>query len=217
MPPRAVLFDFDGVIADTENIHIAAWQRTLSRMGWELTDEAALLAAEIDDRVFVTELFERRKIEGADLDGWLIRKQELTETLLADSVPIYPGVAALIEALRSKGVRLGVVTTTRHRNVEIVLEAANLRAAIEIIIAKEDVAAVKPAPDGYRLALERLGVSSADAVALEDSPTGVESAGAANLRVVAVGHRRPDGEWSGGVYLRDLVDLDATVKALGFP
>ena len=51
MHPRAVLFDFDGVIADTENVHIVAWQRTLDRMGWELTDEAAAVAAEVDDRL----------------------------------------------------------------------------------------------------------------------------------------------------------------------
>ena len=75
MPPRAVLFDFDGVIADTENVHVAAWQRTLARIGWELADEAAARAAEIDDRFFLQELFGRRKIEGADLDGWIRRAE----------------------------------------------------------------------------------------------------------------------------------------------
>ena len=72
--PLAVLFDFDGVLADTENVHVAAWQRTLARIGWELADEAAARAAEIDDRYFLQELFGRRNIEGADLDGWIRRK-----------------------------------------------------------------------------------------------------------------------------------------------
>ena len=215
MPPRAVLFDFDGVIVDTENVHVAAWQRTLSRMGWELSDEAALRAAEIDDRVFLTELFAARKIERPDLDGWLGRKQELTESMLADAPQVYPGVSSLVEALRSKGVRLGIVTTTWRRNVEIVLQVSNLAGAFEVIIAKEDVEAVKPAPEGYRLALDRLKISTAEAVAIEDSPTGVEAARAAGLRVVAVGHRRPDGEWSGGHYLRDLADLATTLEILG--
>ena len=55
-----MLFDFDGVIADTENHHVAAWERTLGRLGWELADEAAARAAEIDDRYFLQELFSRR-------------------------------------------------------------------------------------------------------------------------------------------------------------
>jgi beta-phosphoglucomutase len=50
MPLKAVLFDFDGVIADTDNHHIAAWQRTLAAMGWQVVDEVAARAAEIDDR-----------------------------------------------------------------------------------------------------------------------------------------------------------------------
>jgi beta-phosphoglucomutase len=57
MPPKAILFDFDGVIADTENHHIAAWQRTLAVMGWQVADEVAARSAEIDDRDFLTQLF----------------------------------------------------------------------------------------------------------------------------------------------------------------
>jgi len=214
MPPLAVLFDFDGVIVDTENIHIAAWQRTLTRMGWELTDEAALHAAEVDDRVFLSELFKRRKIEGADLEGWLNRKQELAEAMLADGPRVYLGVVELVNKLQSKGVKLGIVTTTWRRNVEIVLNAAKLTEAFEVIVAKEDVAAMKPMPDGYQLALKRLGLKGDEAIAIEDSPTGVEAAKRAGLRVVAVGHRRLDGEWSGGNYLRDFLDLARAFGAL---
>jgi beta-phosphoglucomutase len=198
MKPAAVLFDFDGVIADTENVHVTAWQRTLLRMGWELTDEAALHAAEIDDRAFLIELFSARGIEGADLDGWLGLKSDLAESLLGDAPRIYPGVGDLVVALRSAGVRLGIVTTTLRRNVEIVLKSAGLADAFELIVAKGDVSALKPAPDGYRLALERMKLPASKAVAIEDSPTGLASARGAELDVVAVGHRRAEGEWSAG-------------------
>ena len=70
MTNRAVLFDFDGVIADTENVHVAAWQRTFGLMGWIESDEVCARAAEIDDRAFVREVFARRKIEG-DVEGWV--------------------------------------------------------------------------------------------------------------------------------------------------
>ena len=83
MRPRAVLFDFDGVLADTENVHVAAWQRTFGLMGWLEADEACARAAEIDDRAFCAEVFARRKLEGGDVEGWSRRKQELAVRMLA--------------------------------------------------------------------------------------------------------------------------------------
>lgn len=217
MPPRAVLFDFDGVIADTENVHIVAWQRTLDRMGWELTDEAAAAAAEVDDRQFLHALFDERKIRRADHDGWLRLKQDYTESMLADVPPIYPGVVPLVEALRAKGARLGVVTTTWRRNVEIVLEAAGLTDAFLAIVAKEDAPRPKPDPMAYVHAYAALRLGPDDVVALEDSPTGLAAARKAKVKCVAVGHRRPKGDWCARRrYLPDLTSTRDALKALGF-
>ncbi len=216
MPPLAVLFDFDGVIADTENVHVAAWQRTFGVMGWIEADETCARAAEIDDRAFVAEVFERRKIDGGNVEGWVARKQELTLQLLADSPRIFRGVVALIERLQRDRIRLGVVTTTWRANVEAVLKASGLVEAFELIVAKEDVTAAKPDPEGYRLALAKLGLDASDVVAIEDSPTGLAAAKAAGLRVVAVGHRRPQGEWTeGATFVPELTDMVATIAALG--
>src|SRR5580693_8215091 len=82
MTPKAILFDFDGVIAETENHHVAAWQRTLSVMGWQVADEVAARAAEVDDREFLADLFTRRDISIDKVDEWVRRKQELTVQLL---------------------------------------------------------------------------------------------------------------------------------------
>ena len=154
MPTLAVLFDFDGVIADTENVHVAAWQRTFGLMGWFESDESCCKAVEVDDRAFLAEVFARRKIEGGDVEGWVARKQELTLRLLGDSPKVYPGVAALVEHLNGR-VRLCVVTTTWRANVEAVLRASGLARAFEFVVAKEDVKATKPDPEGYRLALAK--------------------------------------------------------------
>jgi beta-phosphoglucomutase len=210
MPTRAVLFDFDGVIADTENVHVAAWQRTFGLMGWLESDETCARAAEVDDRAFVGEVFARRKVDGGDVEGWVARKQELTLRLLADSPKVYPGVRALVERLKGR-VRLGVVTTTWRANVDVVLQASGLAKAFEFVIAKEDVKAPKPDPEGYRLALAKLGLPGPDVVALEDSPGGIEAARKAGARVVAIGHRRPEGNWTAGAsFLPDFIDLDQT-------
>lgn len=215
-PTRAVLFDFDGVLADTENVHVAAWERTFDRMGWDVPPEDCARAAEEDDRAFLAGLLAGRGIEGGDVEGWVARKQELTRALLADYPRLYPGVRELVDRLRGRA-GLAVVTGTWRENVAIVLGAAGLADAFGVVVGKEDVGAPKPDPEAYRLALARLGVHPRAAVALEDSPSGLAAARAAGVRCVAVGHRRPPGEWSGGAgFLRDLADVDAAMRALGF-
>src|SRR3954469_18639961 len=196
MAPSAVLFDFDGVIADTENHHIAAWQRTLMALGWQVPDEVAARSAEVDDREFLRELFASQGIDDGDVEGWVRKKQALTIRLIRDAPRIYPGVIDLVAQLRGR-VRLGVVSGTWRENIDAVLGSSVLRGAFEFVIGKEDVAAVKPDPEAYRLAIGRLAIEPGAAVAIEDSPTGVVAASAAGIPCIAVGHRREFGEWVG--------------------
>ena len=216
MPPRALLLDFDGVIADTENVHVAAWQRTFGALGWEESDETCSRAAEVDDRAFLADVFARRKVDGGDVDGWVKRKQELTAALLADAPRVFPGVADLVRRLDGRAA-LAVVSTSWRANIEAVLNAAGLREAFNVVVGKEDVKAPKPDPEPYKLALRALKVPAGEAVAVEDSAAGVASARGAGVRVVAVGHRRAAGDWSAGAdFLDDLRRTDAVLAALGF-
>jgi HAD superfamily hydrolase (TIGR01509 family) len=210
MHPSVILFDFDGVLADTENVHVAAWERTFDEMGFDVAPEDCARAMEEDDRVFLATLFAHRGLVGGDVDGWVRRKQALTARMLADCPRLYTGAADLVRALAARhGLRLGVVTTTWRENVDVVLGAAGIVDRFAVVVAKEDVAAVKPDPEAYRLALSRLRLGPEAAVALEDSPTGLAAARAAGIRALAVGHRRPPGDWAGdATYIQDLEDLD---------
>ncbi len=196
MAVHAVLFDFDGVIAHTANHHVVAWQRTLATMGWRVTDEVAARAAEVDDRQFLVDLFTKRGIESDKIDEWVRRKQVLTVELLRQAPRLHRGVVELVGLLRGR-VRLAVVSGTWRENIHAVLESAGLADAFELIVGKEDVTERKPEPEAYLKALERLGVSAAQAVAIEDSPTGIASARAAGVAVIAVGHHRAFGDWVG--------------------
>jgi HAD superfamily hydrolase (TIGR01509 family) len=124
-------------------------------------------------------------------------------------------VVRLIEQLEERQIRLAVVTTTWRANVETVLKVSGLLEAFEVIVAKQDVSALKPDPEGYRLALQKLGLAASEAVAIEDSPTGLASARGAGVRAIAVGHRRESGEWSGdAAFVPALNDLEATLAAI---
>jgi HAD superfamily hydrolase (TIGR01509 family) len=215
MPLKAVLFDFDGVIAETENHHIAAWQRTLSVLGWQVSDEVAARSSEIDDRQFLSDLFAQRGIPPDKVDDWVGRKQVLTVGLLRDSPRVYPGVVDLVRTLQGKA-RLAVVSGTWRENIHVVLQATGLAGSFDLVIGKEDVTAVKPAPEAYQLAMKRLRLPARSVVALEDSPAGVASARAAGIRVIAVGHRRSFGDWVGGAaYISGLEPVEGLLKHLG--
>ena len=197
MPTLAVLFDFDGVIADTENVHIAAWERTFGLMGWAVSPEDCALAAELDDRAFLRGLFDAKNVDNGDVEGWVARKQETTLAMLRDCPRVYPGARELA-TLMAREARLAIVSTTWRANIETVLDASGLRESFRTIVGKEDVTRPKPDPQGYRLALKLLKVKPEDALALEDSATGLAAARAAGLRAIAVGHRSPPGPWCEG-------------------
>jgi beta-phosphoglucomutase len=215
MPPKAILFDFDGVIADTDNHHIAAWQRTLAVMGWQIADEVAARSAEIDDRAFLTELFAQRGIIESKIESWVRRKQVLTVQLLKEAPRLYPGVVDLVRQLQGRA-RLAVVSGTWRENITAVLGAAGLADSFDSIVGKEDVTAAKPAPDAYQLALKRLRLVAKSTVALEDSPSGLASARAAGIRAIAVGHRHPFGEWVGdATYISGFEPAHGLLQHLG--
>jgi beta-phosphoglucomutase len=193
---KAILLDFDGVIAETDNHHVAAWQRTLAAMGWHVPDDVAARSAEIDDREFLAQLFAARGVVSDKIEEWVRRKQILTVQLLKNSPRLYPGSVELIRALHGRA-KLAVVSGTWRENIRAVLEAAGLLDCFETLVGKEDVKAVKPAPEAYELALKKLRLAPRSAVAIEDSPSGVASARAAGIRVIAVGHRHPFGDWVG--------------------
>jgi beta-phosphoglucomutase len=214
MPLRGVLFDFDGVIADTENIHVAAWQRTLAEMGWELPDDVAIRAAEEDDNAFLGSLFAQRGITDGNVMGWYLRKQRITHALLRDWPCVYPGVVELVNTLRER-YPLGIVSGSNRKNVRAVLDTSELRGRFKCVVSRELFHQPKPDPEGYRFGCRMLDREPAEVVALEDSPAGLAAARAAGLHTLAIGHRRPPGNWTGSApYLAGLADTARVLEAL---
>jgi len=212
MVPTAVLLDFDGVIADAENYHVAAWQRVLARLGWELPDEVAARSAAIDDHRFLSEIFAEREIDEADVDGWVEKKRSLTLAMIRHSPRLHPGAAELVLSLAGR-TRLAVVSSAPRENVEALLDEAGLVDGIELIVAGEDV----DETDSRLLALSLLEVPPDKVVAVEGSPEGLAAALAAGARGVAVGHRHSFGDWVGEApFVPNLEPTSRILAQLGF-
>lgn len=195
MVPTAVLLDFDGVIADLENLHVAAWQRCLTRLGWEIPDEVAAGSVVIGDHQFISEIFTNRGIDEADVDGWVAKKRELTRTMIHHSPRLHAGAAELVRNLAGRA-RLAVVSIASRETIETLLGETGLLDSIDVIVAGEDARETPPRPDSRLLALKLLDVAPDQAVSIEGTPQGLLAALAARTRVIAVEHvPHPIGDW----------------------
>lgn len=182
---EAILFDFDGVLADTEPLHFESWAEALEPLGISLdwpTFEKHCIG--IPDRV-VAEFFRGLVHPPADFEAVWARhpvKRALFLAKLRQKPFFLPEVPVLIHSLWSY--KLGVVSASSRIEIEAALEAAGILHCFEVVIGTEDVERTKPSPDPYLLAMRRLGV--AKALAVEDSEAGVASALAAGLDVLHV-------------------------------
>jgi HAD superfamily hydrolase (TIGR01509 family) len=204
----AIVFDFDGVLADTERLHLAAFQDAFIRLGWQL-DEATYFSRYLgfDDRGLVAELARDRGVAlGArDLEAVVRAKGERFAERLGAGEALYPKAAACVRRLGAR-YPLAIASGALRREIVFVLEAAGLTSAFRTIVAADDVAKGKPAPDSYAEAVRRLGVAPARTVAVEDSRWGLESARAAGLRAIGITTSYPPSELAAADAIVDSLD-----------
>ena len=184
---RAVIFDMDGLLLDTETLWHEAEVELFRRHGGEFTwdDKMAVIGTSYDvtARYFADRLG-RPRSEGGALVTEMI---ELMHDRVRDAVEARPGAVELVDGLRAlDGVRLGLASNSPRPLVDTALASAGLTDVFEAIVTSDDVAHAKPAPDIYLLVCERLDVPPSEALALEDSASGVAAAKAAGLTCIGV-------------------------------
>lgn len=185
---RAVVFDFDGVLADTERLHLVALRDTLATRGWTLTDQDYFTHyLGYDDRGCMTEFARRQGVTLSD-DGLLTLledKEERYANVVARGEVLYPTARACIERLADV-FPLAIASGSLRGEIESILDANDLLSFFSVVVGADDVREGKPAPDSYVRAVDLLGVAGAEAVAIEDSPWGLQSARGAGLRTIGI-------------------------------
>ena len=193
MTLRAILFDVDGTLAETEEFHRAAFNAVFARTGlgwnWDRTIYRELLTTTGGKERMVRHARDADPARLGEVEARLADLHAAKNRLYADQVAtnggaLRPGVRRLIDEAEAAGVACAVVTTTSRPNIEALLAAAFGERARDIfatLVVGEDVQRKKPDPEAYRIALERLRLPAAQCVAIEDSRNGLTAARAAGL------------------------------------
>ncbi|WP_068311237.1 HAD-IA family hydrolase [Aliiruegeria sabulilitoris] len=193
---RALIFDVDGTLAETEEIHRLAFNATFTASGldwhWTREDYTGLLrttGGKERMRRYRQEIGAEQPTDTVIAALHATKTSRYAEMIVAGGLALRPGIRDLVAGARRSGLRLAIATTTNRPNVDTLCRACwgqPAEALFDEIAAGDEVARKKPAPDVYELALERLEIAPAQAVALEDSRNGLLSARGAGIATLAV-------------------------------
>lgn len=229
MPLQALIFDVDGTLAETEELHREAFNQTFNEfdLAWHWDQERYHTLLKI------TGGKERMLAHAAslgidDFDPLPLHKRKTTlynEMLSQGAIALRPGVEALIRKAKEKSLRLAIATTTSRENVETLIRVTlggDPHHWFEAICTGEDVAIKKPDPEVYQIALARLALTARGAIAFEDTKNGVLAARGAGLDVIVTPSLYSAGEdFSGALAIietleaHNLSDLDFLSARLG--
>jgi HAD superfamily hydrolase (TIGR01509 family) len=185
MSVKALIFDFDGLIVDTETLHFDTWTKLYQRYGVTLQVERWLL--DLGTHGMTDLVAELEELIGQPVDREAIRLEQREQHVkLVEQEKLRPGILALLKAGKDAGLPMAVASSSDRNWVERWLGHHHIREYFSCVRSRDDVRRVKPDPELFLSAAECLGVAPAECVVLEDSPNGMRAAAAAGIRCIAV-------------------------------
>jgi HAD superfamily hydrolase (TIGR01509 family) len=233
MTIKAIIFDVDGTLADTEEAHRIAFNKAFAgnHLGWNwgvaLYDKLLKVTGGKERIKYFVESFLPSFEKPGDYDNFvknlhLVKTEHYTAMLADGHVPLRPGIKQLIDDARAGGIQLAIATTTSPENIAALLEvglARDWQSYFASIGCGDIVPHKKPAPDIYLWVLNDLELEPGDCIALEDSNNGLRSSLAAGIKTyITVNQYTRNQDFSGAAAVfDDLADLDAFYRLAGLP
>lgn len=188
--PKGILFDHDGVLVSSEELHFLAWQQLIKDIGlrFEDIDFHSLVGRSAPQilEIILNRLRPGWKREDYDLDALALRKNDYYLEYARTQLAPYPGVREGLRWCQENGIRCAIVSNAKRRELEYSVQALKLAPFFGAIVSRDDVVRPKPDPAPYEFGAFALGLSPWECVAIDDSPTGLQSALLAKAVAVSV-------------------------------
>ena len=181
---RALLFDLDGTLAETDSLHLPTWVDVLRPYGIEIDEEfyRERISGRSNSKIVEDLLPDLSAKEGRDLAD--VKEASFRER--SDELEPLPGLLDFMREAKDRGLSLALVTNAPKENVEAMLLALELSEFFDEVVLSDEVGPVKPDPTPYRAALDRLGVAPEEAIAFEDSTSGIASSVGVGILTVGI-------------------------------
>lgn len=213
---EAVIFDFDGILVDTEPMHYEAFRKVLEPRGMGFTwKEYVEIYMGFDDRDAFREAYRAKETEldAANLAELVAAKSRAFRDGLRNGVSAYPGAVPMIKSLHAAGLPLALCSGALRSDIDPILARLGVARCFPVIVAADDVRKSKPDPESYALAFRRLSEAFPSrltipekSIAVDDTPAGIRSAKGAGLRVLAVTNSYGAGDLSGADWITDSLE-----------
>jgi beta-phosphoglucomutase family hydrolase len=185
---KAVIFDLDGVIVESENAHIEAEKQIFLKYGLAVSAGELHRYTGTTAKVMFTEFIAKYKL-ATTFEELNLQKEKILLNLLKQDAEPTKGVLSLIRELKRRGIKLAIGSSSTRNLVNYILKKLNITCLFDCIIAAEDVEHSKPNPEIFLKAAEELGVSPSQCLVIEDAQLGVEAAKSAGMK--CIGYRNP--------------------------
>ncbi|MCX7705176.1 MAG: HAD family phosphatase [bacterium] len=210
---KAIIFDLDGVIFDSEILHQQAWKKVFERYGIHLTKNDYLKGIGISDLDFLKHLVSEKKIP-EDIEVFIKEKRKTLLEISSQAKPI-DGVCLFIGELSSE-YKLAVASNSDREFVLKLIEKEGLSKCFSVILGFQDISKPKPDPEIYIKCADKLGVLPDECVVFEDSPTGIKAAKNAGMKCIALATTLDENALSEADFIIKKMEFDKVKKFLGF-
>ena len=208
----AVIWDMDGVIADTAPHHLHAWRETFARRGIDFAEADFMRGFGIRNDAIIKNVLGEQTTE-AEIEAIAQEKEATFRGIIGHDIKPLPGVLELIRALYEKGIRMAIASSTVIENIRLIIGSLGITKYFQSVITGHDVTEGKPHPQVFLLAAQKLGAKPKNCLVIEDAVAGIKAAKGAGMYCVAITSSHPREKLKEADLIVDTLE-EVTIKNL---